>query len=100
MDWVLHDGTANMANHIHDLLLVVINCLGAARLSFFHSMVRRGNLRSQHLLNWMMVYWLHLQIRRRYCKVAQLGELAWTEYRLCLHLLLLLLRLDTILLLL
>ena len=73
MDWVLHDGTANMANHTYNLLLVVINCLGAACFSFLHWMVRRGDLWSQHLLNWMMVYWLHLEIRRRYCKVAQLG---------------------------
>ena len=99
MDLVLDDRTANMAHHAYDLLLVVIHCLCTSCLAFLHRMVRLGSdLRCEHLLrHWLMLHWLHLEIRGRNCKVAQLGELAWTENRLCL---LLLLRLDTIILLL
>ena len=74
MDLVLNR-TATMAQHAHNLLLVVINCLSAACLSFLQRMVvGRGDLRCQHLLRyWMMLHRLHLEIRWRYGKVAQLG---------------------------
>ena len=68
MDWVLHDRTATVANHTHNLLLVVIYCLGAPCLAFLHRMARGGNLRCEHLLSyWMMLHLLYLEIRRRYC---------------------------------
>ena len=74
MDLVLHR-TATMAQHAHDLLLVVINCLSAACLSFLQRMVDgRGDLRCQHFVSyWMRLHRLYLEIRWRYCKVAKLG---------------------------
>ena len=73
MDWVLHYRTSNMAHHINNLLLVVIHCFSTTSLAFLHRMMvrGRGDLRCQHLLShWMMLHWLHLEIRWRYCKVA------------------------------
>ena len=100
--WVLDDRTATMSDNANDLLLLVVACcLSASCLALLHCMVRGGDLWCQHLLrHWLMLHGLHLKIIWRHCEVAQLGELAWTENRLRLYLLLLLLRLDATVLLL